>query len=153
MKLAAVIALAVLAACHPRLPDYTFEGVRVWGSPVPRCVDATVRSIRNAIPAGGRYFEAADVFLRPAPFDCGGMLVWGCDSPSPLFPSVTVVASPTLSFADGAVVEEIGHWIWAPLCGDCEDWSLPTSAARDPRFWAWIVSTKATASAACKGAP
>lgn len=127
----------------------TIEGFQVWleqGADVPRGTAEVIRTIAASVPKGGRKLMTGQIRIYPGPFDCGGRKVWGC---SPGYDSweASAMVAYSESAAENALIEELGHFVWYPLCGECEAWT-ETGGGRAAPFQAWLEDTRAKAQAA-----
>lgn len=148
--LVAVLLLFLVACATPEKEWGTISGFRIVLEPgvdkPPPGVAQVIETINASIPPGGRSLSVGSITFHPAPFVCGGMKVWGC-SQNDLVRAIVQVATAETA-ADSALVEELGHFVWEPLCGNCEDWSSSDPNPRNPAFWQWIQDTRDAAKAA-----
>jgi hypothetical protein len=140
--------LLFLAGCGGDPPVKVVAGFEIYaegGATVPPGIGAVIQAVRKNPPPypGARPLYDGEITFQPAPFVCSGAgKVWGCSASGVPTPSVRVVTSA--SAVDGALVEELGHFVWENICGPCEAWTA-TGGTRDPRFEAWITETKGLA--------
>lgn len=140
-----LLAAVALSACGGPEPDFTYRRFDVFlnGHPKPIGFEIVIDLLLASAPAGGRAPQyGGTIRIENLPFDCGGMKVWGCSDPFSAGPEVRVGYTKTV--VEGALIEELGHWMWSPVCGPCEQWTA-TGGARDARFESWVKDRRAEA--------
>lgn len=144
-----LVALAVLflAACAADTAKNggTIEGFQIWleqGAQTPRGLAEVIRVVADSAPQGGRKLVGGELRIYPGPFDCGNRKVWGCTLEGSWMVAASVAYSEDA--ADNALIEELGHFMWSPICGQCEAWT-ETAGGRATAFQQWLEDTRAKA--------
>lgn len=147
LALALVVFLAGCAA--EALTDAgIIEGFQIYlepGAQLPRGLAEVIRVVRASKPDGGSGLPGGTIKIFPGPFECGPMKVWGCSSMNTMGAGVMIAYAEDA--AESALVEELGHIMWSPLCGKCEDWTT-ADGGRVAAFQLWLDETRKKAMAA-----